>query len=150
MPVLFKRVKRSTRWMIWSVLVSTLHGFVKYLLPAHAKKLLWLASLHARLVHDELMTDIGLEKLNQTMGLSNSYTALKLPATISTTLWKQEELDAVVKNIKANGSECLTPEEADRLCSTVLKITPDWLRYDPIDMFIDLRQLFGCCPLKTA
>ncbi len=150
MPILFKRVQQSTQFVMWKVFISTVHSFVKYVLPTHAKKLLLLASLHARLVHDELMHDIGLEKLNQTMGLSNSYTALKLPTTVSTAVWEKEELTHLVNTIKANGGGCLTQEEADVLCSKIITITPEWLHYDPTAMFYDLKQLFVCCSLRTA
>ena len=120
------------------------NSFTKMLnlhLPKRTKRLVFLASLTARLKGSSAFDDKTFNKLNQIMCLASSDSALKLPVQLSKVIWQgrtQFDIRNEAENIGAFSTDCIA-----RITNKALKLMPDWLRYDDdLEIEKDIETLF--------
>ena len=126
---------------------TTDNRFIQYLvnrLPAHLKRIIFLASITAAAKNVNETDDEFIDKLNSLMQLSNTgNNALKLPIFINRLIWKhkeyiQQDLDALT---------CPTSDDQVRQACVdrINQFTPTWLKYADRDTIVgDLNKLFQC------
>ena len=104
-----------------------LTAYVNARLPARTKRLVFLASLSARLKGSDTFDNETLHKLNKVMVLCNTESALKLPVQLSRAIWhgktSYEIFNADIQEGTLN--RALIKELAQRVTSAM----PGWLRY---------------------
>lgn len=117
--------------------------FIKNLeqhLPRRTKRLLFLASLSARVKEEPEFDNETLHKLNRLMELSNSDSALKLPIHLSRVIWQGKTIQEICGEEIVKGQ--LTPDRIQLAAQRVQSLMPSWLRYGrPEDITKDLKQL---------
>lgn len=120
------------------------------LLPNRGKRIIMLTTLHAQLVRDGVFHAETLQKLNDSLFLASSATALTLPASIYSSVWNAAQLQSILHEIdgKYDGDTCLLYADAKKVSQSIITLTPMWLRYGSIDdMMRDVMSLFYCKPL---
>lgn len=109
-------------------IVNRFGGILQQHLPNRTKRLVFLASLCARLKETETFDNATLQKLNQVMALSNTESALKLPVQLSRAIWRgkssYEIFNADVQK------EPLEQRSIPQMAMRVLAAMPSWLRYE--------------------
>jgi len=103
-------------------------NFLEKHLPNRTKRMMFIASLSARLKGTETFDNITLLKLNQVMALSNTESALKLPVQLSRAIWRgrssYEIFNADVQK------ESTQPSRIKDMAVQAAGSMPAWLRYD--------------------
>lgn len=120
------------------------------ILPNRGKRIIMLTTLHARLVRDGVFHAETLQKLNDSLFLASSPTALTLPASIYGMVWDVEQLHSILQEIDGqyDGDTCLLYADAKKVSQSIISLTPTWLRYGTVDdMLRDVMSLFYCRPL---
>lgn len=142
-------VKSGFRLMLISIGLYLL-GVI---LPMRSKRLLFLASLAARLVRDGVFNAETMQKLNASLQLAHSENALQLPVTVCHRIWDADTSKKIFSEIHGDyaGDSCLLFEDAQQVCRRAVELTPAWLRYGSVDdMMRDASQLFYCSPARLA
>ncbi len=122
-------------------------------LPNRGKRIIMLTTLHARLVRDGVFHAETLQKLNESLFLASSDTALTLPASIYGRVWDANQIQTVLNEIdgRYDGDTCLLYSDAKKVSESIISLTPEWLRYGSVDdMRRDVLSLFYCKPLTLA
>lgn len=126
---------------------TTDNRFIQYLvnrLPAHLKRIIFLASITAAAKNVNEADDEFIDKLNTLMQLSNTgNNALRLPIYINKLIWKHKEY--IQKDLDLLTGP--TSDESIRLACLkhIDQLTPTWLKYaDRETMVDDLSKLFQC------
>lgn len=117
------------------------------LLPNRGKRIIMLTTLHARLVRDGVFHAETLQKLNDSLFLASTPTALTLPASIYGRVWDTNQLHSILNEIdgKYDGDTCLLYADARKVSQSIISLTPAWLRYGSVDdMMRDVMSLFYC------
>lgn len=123
------------------------------ILPTRSKRLMFLASLAARLVRDGVFNTETMQKLNGSLQLARSEKALQLPQTVCAIIWDADTSQKIFSEIHGDyaGDSCLLFEDAQQVCRRAVELTPAWLRYGSAEeMMRDASQLFYCTPTKLA
>jgi len=102
-------------------------GFFFKHLPNRTKRLVFMASLTARLKGSDTFTDDTLRKLNTIMSLSNSDSAMKLPVHLSRVIWRGKGSYEIFNDNVDKSS--LTQTQIKNAISRALDAMPAWLRY---------------------
>lgn len=138
---------RSLKEMIIHIGIILLNLF----LPNKIKRIVYLTTLHARLVHDGVFQQELLSKVNQTLLIARDDKALILPATMGHRLWTDEQIRPLFNNASLNQVVCLPFDEATRISKELVEMSPDWLRYAKSqEMVIDTLKLFYCQPVGNS
>lgn len=122
-------------------------------LPENGKRIIFLTTLHARLVRDGVFHEETLQKLNESLHLARSDAALQLPATIYGRIWDPEVTQQIFQEIDGDyrGNSCLLFEDARRVSARIVSLAPSWIRYGTSEqMEQDAQQLFYCSPTRLA
>jgi hypothetical protein len=121
-----------------------LSRFLDVHLPPRMKRLVFLASLTARLRGSETFDDDTLRKLNKLMVLANSENALRLPIQLSRAIWNGKTAYEITHDTLQQGDESFGKERLKSLAHCVITAMPSWLRYgDDSDIEKDLNCLLG-------
>lgn len=107
-------------------------------LPDRTKKLMFLASLGARLSKRTTFDQGTLHKLNKVMDLCSDDSALKLPVQISQAIWKGDKGVEVLRPDQ-NIAE-MSEEQLEKAVDQLMKASPVWLRYSTTDSPDEIRQ----------
>lgn len=121
----------------------------KYL-PKRTKRLIFIASLTARLKGMEMLDVILLHKLNKLMNLCNTEAALKLPISLSKAIWHgmtpREIFNQDVNNICTNDVAAI-----NRMSIHVVSVMPEWLKYADTSVVIkDIKELLYNCNILQS
>jgi hypothetical protein len=110
-------------------------------LPDRTKRLMFLASLSARLSKKTTFDQRTLHKLNQAMSLSADDSALNLPVQISHAIWKGDNGVEILRP-NENFAE-MTSEKAEELIDGLISAAPKWIHYgkDDKELRSDVREL---------
>lgn len=116
-------------------------AFLETHLPNRTKRLVFLASLTARLKGSETFDQETLHKLNKVMILSSSDSALKLPVQLSRAIW-HGKTSYEIFNAELDATCSLNQAYLKELASRVISAMPAWLRYASDDAIEhDVEQL---------
>lgn len=138
---------RSLKEMIVHIGIILLNLF----LPNKIKRIVYLTTLHARLVRDGVFQQELLSKVNQTLLIARDDKALDLPATMTHRLWTDEQIRPLFDKTDLNQTVCLPFEEAARISKELVDMSPDWLHYAKSqEMVIDTLKLFYCQPVGNS
>lgn len=120
-------------------------------LPNKIKRIVYLTTLHARLVRDGVFQQELLSKVNQTLLITRDDKALILPATMSHRLWTDEQIRPIFDKADLHQMACLPFDEATRISKELVDMSPDWLHYAKSqEMVIDTLKLFYCQPVGSS
>lgn len=109
-------------------------------LSQRMKRLVFLASLTARLKGEENLDAETLHKLNVTMELATRDNSLLLPAHLNKIIWSSMSAHNSINEIAIQGD--WTKTRIRRICQCVLLAMPCWLRYaDDNDIARDVERL---------
>lgn len=109
-------------------------------LPQRTKRLVFLASLTARLKGEDNLDSETLHKLNKTMQLATRDSSLLLPAHLNKIIWSSMSAHNSINEIAIQGDWSNT--RIRRICQCVLLAMPCWLRYaDDSDIARDVERL---------
>jgi hypothetical protein len=114
--------------------------FLESRLPARTKRLVFLASLSARLKGSDTFDNETLHKLNQVMVLCNTESALKLPVQLSRAIWHGKTSYEI---FNANLSSPQLERNIIRQAALrAISAMPSWLRYgDDCAIMEDVERL---------
>lgn len=126
---------------------TTDNRFIQYLvnrLPAHLKRIIFLASITAAAKNVNETDDEFIDKLNSLMQLSNTgNNALKLPIYINRLIWKHKEY--IQQDLDALTSPTSDDQVRQACVDRINQFTPTWLKYADRDTIVgDLNKLFQC------
>lgn len=130
--------------MILSTITGAIRGsfadFLTETLPIRTKRLVFVASLTARLKDADAVDSETLKKLNQVMALANSASALKLPIQLSKVIWRGRKSIDILKDVMVDSAG--TTDTIGKKLTDAVDAMPAWLRYaEACDMEQDVRQL---------
>lgn len=109
-------------------------------LPNRTKRLVFLASLAARLKGSETFDTETLRKLNRVMELGKSDSALKLPYGLSRAIWQGKTSYELLSVDFAEGA--LNQARKDEMVARIINAMPGWLRYGTNkDIELDVGRL---------
>lgn len=97
------------------------------LLPEHAKRLIFIASLYCYIAKLDAMHEEALRKLNHAIGLARYSEALRLPAAMRNTVWSEIDVRSVL-DMDVFENEISKPE-AEEIAEKVVAMSPRWIRY---------------------
>ena len=126
-------------------LQQSLTGFLAEHLSARTKRLVFLASLTARVKETNELNDETLSKLNKLMALSNDASALKLPVYLSKAVWHGKDSRTIFNGDVVNSD--ISSGRIKDMAFNVIASMPAWLRYgsdgdmaNDVKRFIDNRS----------
>jgi hypothetical protein len=108
-------------------IVNRIGGFLQRHLPNRTKRLIFLASLSARLKNTQNFDNATLTKLNQVMVLSHTESAIKLPVQLSRAIWNGRSAGEIFNADLQK--ESLQKERLAELVANVINSMPAWLCY---------------------
>lgn len=115
-------------------------GLLQEYLPNRTKRLVFLASLAARLKGSESFDTETLHKLNRIMELGKSDSALKLPYGLSRAIWHGKTSYELLSAEYAESS--LDSVRKAEMTARIINAMPNWLRYGPDqDIKVDVGRL---------
>lgn len=115
-------------------------GFLQAHLPKRTKRMVFLASLTARLKGSQPFDNETLEKLNRVMELAKTDSALKLPYELSRAIWHGKNPYEILKTDITEGS--FSNVRIKEMSASIINAMPDWLRYgDNQDIEQDVERL---------
>lgn len=119
---------------------NSLQGFLQAHLPNRTKRMVFLASLTARLKGSQPFDNETLEKLNRVMELAKADSALKLPYELSRAIWRGKTPYEILKTDVTEGS--FSNVRIKEMSASIISAMPDWLRYgDHKDIEQDVERL---------
>jgi len=105
-------------------------NFLKKRLPDRTKRLVFLASLTARLKDSEIFDIATLKKLNRVMALASSDAAIELPVCLSHAIWHGKSAYNILSIDNTNANELVIDNKnIERMSLSVISIMPQWLLY---------------------
>lgn len=130
--------------MTLSGISDWIHSFftsmLNHYLPNRTKRLVFLASLTARLKETQSPDTETISKLNRAMELAKSDSAIKLPYELSRAIW-HGKTSYQIFNADIS-QESLHPIRVKEMSTSVLLAMPSWLRYgSDTDMEQDVSKL---------
>ncbi|QVD49392.1 hypothetical protein LUCX_322 [Xanthomonas phage vB_XciM_LucasX] len=105
------------------------------LVSEHAKRIIFVTSLYARMSRLEKLQAAAIDKLNHFMVLATNSASLPLPSRLQNVIWKSTSLNDMLSPEILKTP--LTPEQRRELSTKVVDITPGWLRYGTKPSMID-------------
>ena len=125
-------IKASLRMRFTRYLEAKLHN--------RGKRLMFLASLAARLHISGQFDKVTRDKLNQVMQLSKGSASLVVPFELSKVIWHGKTAVEIFHYDPANTP--LTEEVIEKMTQSAISSTPAWLRYgDNSEMAKDVSKL---------
>lgn len=122
------------------VVKGAVTAILEHILPPRTKRLMFLASLSARVKDVEekqkepAFDDATLQKLNQLMALSANDEALKLPVHLSRVIWRGKTLaDICGEDLP---TKQLTPDRVESISQTIVSGMPSYLKYDKAEEMV--------------
>jgi len=105
-------------------------NFLKRHLPNRTKRLVFLASLTARLKNTEFFDIETLKKLNKIMVLASNDNAIGLPICLSHVIWHGRSACNILSiDNKENEAIVIDGRNIDKMTSSVFSGMPSWLSY---------------------
>jgi hypothetical protein len=130
----------STLSRLKDAIRSSVVGMLQAHLPKRTKRLVFLASLAARLKGSEQFDNETLRKLNRVMELGKSDSSLKLPCELSRAIWQGKTKYEILSLEHAEG--VLDSAHKAEMSQRIISAMPRWLRYgSDKDIQIDVRRL---------
>lgn len=109
-------------------------------LPNRTKRLVFLASLAARLKGSDTFDSETLHKLNRVMELGKTDSALKLPYELSRAIW-QGKTSYEILDLDFTSSS-FNQARKEEMSQRIINAMPSWLRYgSDKDIFVDVNHL---------
>lgn len=127
--------------------MSTMNGGIRKMLisflnahlPNRTKRLVFLASLTARLKGSSTFDNETLQKLNKVMELGRTDSALKLPYELSRAIWHGQTSYQI---LNADVSSATVDVRKKEMAANVINTMPVWLRYgDDLEIEKDVERL---------
>ena len=129
---------------------SRITGMLDRYLPSRTKRLMFLASLSARLKDSSSLDKATLSRLNEVMSLSASRNeqGMQVPVILSRAIWDGRTVYQLCDDYIAEGK--LDPHRVNRIASKVVDASPAWLRYagkeeieKDVQTLLDNRSVLG-------
>jgi len=101
----------------------------------NCKRTIFMTTLYLKIKKVEDVKASDLEEINSKLSLVQNPSALRFPATLGESLWKDGDFSAVQKEIAS--------DNIGRVCERVMSITPRWMCYgvDPRQMERDIASV---------
>lgn len=134
---MFNRIKLA--------ILSSLAGIIGAIMPARGKKLIFMTSVYWKCVEEGIFEKQTLAKFNENLKLVKDPKALNLPVTFTNRIWEDSPISSDVKSeLSKFNKDHLTGNytNALRAGQEIIKRTPQWLKYDEIQMEKDMIHLF--------
>jgi hypothetical protein len=111
-------------------------------LPAHLKRMIYLASISGAATNTKEPDAEFINKLNKIMHLSaTGSNALKLPIYINSIIWKHKEY--IQKDLEVLKNPLANPFQKQECIGRINRCTPSWFKYADSDIVMeDLKTLF--------
>lgn len=123
-----------------------------FLLPDRIKRMIFLASLNAKINNMRNPSVEALNKLNNVLALATNTKAMELPMEISYSIWSGFNTKELINRgfscagLPGINYRAMTSSQKLDLANCVIKNAPKWLRYnDATSMQTDLLKMFNEC-----
>lgn len=130
------------------VIKTRFQGLLDRYIPSRTKRMMFIASLSARLKDSSGLDATTRKRLNEVMAASHDEAAMQVPALLSRVIWDGRTVYQLCDDNVAEGT--LDQTRSRRIASSVVEATPAWLRYagkDDIEkdvrMLLDNRAAIG-------
>jgi hypothetical protein len=130
------------------VIKTRFQGLLDRYIPSRTKRMMFIASLSARLKDSSGLDATTRKRLNEVMAASHDEAAMQVPALLSRVIWDGRTVYQLCDDNVAEGT--LDQTRSRRIASSVVEATPSWLRYagkDDIEkdvrMLLDNRAAIG-------
>ncbi len=129
---------------------SRITGMLDRYLPSRTKRLMFLASLSARLKDSSSLDGATLSRLNEVMNLSASHNekGMQVPVILSRAIWDGKTVYQLCDDYVSEGK--LDQQRVHRIASKVVDASPSWLHYAGKDVIerdvqtlLDNRSVLG-------
>jgi hypothetical protein len=119
-------------------------AFLDRHLQGRTKRLIFLASLSARLKDSSKLDHDTMKKLNTLMDLCKDESAIKLPVELSKVIWHGKASYEICRD-QVSSLSSLSSDRINLISTRVLTAMPAWLRYGNDDeMQKDVAKLLTC------
>ena len=123
-------------------------SFLKTHLPNRTKRLVFLASLTARLKNSDFFDAETLKKLNLVMALASNDAAIELPVCLNKVIWHDQSACKIlsINNVCCESQNKIEIETSNikSMAASVMSVMPDWLSYgERKDIQNDVEQLLS-------